>query len=98
MLIPLFFLAFAGTLMVPIQTETPDRVIYDLNKAEALFEDFINKYEKEYENQYEKSFRFEIFKEKLRQVNERNAKANGGAVFGKGFVYCCPFQETNQFI
>lgn len=85
MLLLLFKVAVVGAVVVSQQSELPGRIIYDLEEAESLFEEFIKTYEKEYENETEKSRRLEIFKENLRKVNERHMMPEGSAVFGKGF-------------
>lgn len=88
MLLLILFIALAGTMADPLQIEMPDRIIYDLDEAETLFEEFVKTYRKEYENKCEKSRRLEIFKDNLRDVNKRNARAEESAVFGKSlFVH-----------
>ncbi|XP_045511044.1 serine-repeat antigen protein 5-like [Colias croceus] len=44
---------------------------YDLDQAEEIFQQFIEKYDKSYEG-YEYNTRFEIFKESLKEINELN--------------------------
>ncbi|KAI5632390.1 papain family cysteine protease domain-containing protein [Phthorimaea operculella] len=48
----------------------PSPTLYDLEDAENIFENFINKYNKVYANEQEKQDRFNIFKERLAIVNK----------------------------
>lgn len=86
MLRALLFVAFAGAVVVPMQIKTPEVVVYDLEEADRLFEDFIITYGKEYVNEAEKAWRLQIFKANLREVNERNSVLEFPA-FGKRFSF-----------
>ncbi|KAJ2943500.1 hypothetical protein O0L34_g16607 [Tuta absoluta] len=48
--------------------------LYDVEDAENIFEDFINKYNKEYASEQEKQDRFNIFKEQLAIINKLRVK------------------------
>ncbi|XP_060802597.1 uncharacterized protein LOC106143626 [Amyelois transitella] len=64
--------AFGASFKININgTEKP---IYDLNEADKLFEKFIVDYAREYDSVEEKMMRFEIFKNKLSMINEKNWK------------------------
>ncbi|KAF9787548.1 hypothetical protein SFRURICE_001600 [Spodoptera frugiperda] len=54
---------------------------YDIEDAEYHFEEFIEKFGREYENENEKQYRFKIFVENLKKVNELN-KESDHAVHG----------------
>ncbi|XP_050551730.1 uncharacterized protein LOC118273344 [Spodoptera frugiperda] len=51
---------------------------YDIEDAEYHFEEFIEKFGKEYENENEKQYRFKIFVENLKKVNELNKECDHG--------------------
>lgn len=73
----LFFLTVTLELVVSFAAfDTPH---YDIEQAEQLFEDFILTHGKTYSNQAEKEIRFNLFKNNLKTINEKNSI--GGAVF-----------------
>ncbi|KAL0849604.1 hypothetical protein ABMA28_013863 [Loxostege sticticalis] len=45
---------------------------YDLNLADQLFEEFVVKHNKQYEHEEERQMRFNIFKDNLNLINQRN--------------------------
>ncbi|KAJ2943499.1 hypothetical protein O0L34_g16606 [Tuta absoluta] len=51
--------------------------LYDVEDAENIFEDFINKYNKEYASEQEKQDRFNIFKDNLKRINELRLSEKG---------------------
>ncbi|CAG4972955.1 unnamed protein product [Colias eurytheme] len=52
-----------------------DQDYYDLNNAEAIFEQFNRKFNKDNEND-KSDYRFEVFKQNLAKINELNEKSN----------------------
>ena len=54
---------------------------YALEDAEMHFEQFIQKFERNYADEHEKQARFEIFKGSLEKINRLNQKSKT-AVFG----------------
>ncbi|XP_026331750.1 cysteine proteinase-like [Hyposmocoma kahamanoa] len=56
-------------------------IVFDLNKAEELFEQFIKDYNKVYEDDEDKKVHFEAFKKNLEQINKSNQE-NPDAIFG----------------
>lgn len=49
--------------------------LYDLNKSEVLFNDFVAKYNKVYASDEERAAKYEIFKNNLMVINEKNSKS-----------------------
>lgn len=54
------------------QEERPDKIIYNLDSAKDLFENFVKKYDKKYANKYEFFKRLQIFVESLKRINNLN--------------------------
>lgn len=59
---------------VCVNKANPVGEIYDFDKAEALFEEYIQNFNKEYKDEEEKQNRFEIFKSTLKKINEHNSQ------------------------
>lgn len=59
---------------------TPDKPYYDLTDAENHFAEFVQRYGKKYGNSEEYNKRFEIFKNKLTEINKLNEEND--ATFG----------------
>ncbi|KAI5632392.1 papain family cysteine protease domain-containing protein [Phthorimaea operculella] len=56
--------------------------LYDLEAAEDLFEEFINNHNKEYASEQEKQYRFNVFKENLKKINELRLKKEKATTHG----------------
>lgn len=50
--------------------------LYDLNKADELFNNFVNQYEKVYKNVKDKNKHFRAFQKCLKIINKENVKGN----------------------
>ncbi|KAI5632391.1 papain family cysteine protease domain-containing protein [Phthorimaea operculella] len=66
----LFYFMLLCALALSLAYVQPSPTLYDLEDAENIFENFINKYNKVYANEQEKQDRFNIFKERLAIVNK----------------------------
>ncbi|XP_039754570.1 actinidain-like [Pararge aegeria] len=51
-----------------------ERPVYNIDDAPALFEKFIEDYDREYKDEEEKEVRYQAFLESLKGIIERNAK------------------------
>ncbi|CAK1549628.1 unnamed protein product [Leptosia nina] len=58
-----------------------DQDYYDINNAEEIYEQFIQKYNKEYYEEERSAYRFEVFVDNLKKINELN-KNSDSARFG----------------
>lgn len=56
------------------------RVLYDLDQAHNLFEDFITKHNREYTDDKDRQVHFDNFKQNLKKINDLNK--GDGAVYG----------------
>lgn len=54
-------------------TEELVREFYDLEKAEAVYEEHLKKFPREFKDEEEKKVRFEHFKETLKLINDHNS-------------------------
>lgn len=68
----IFITLIAVALLCFVKCEL-EREIYDLEKAEIIFEDYIKKHNKVYKDETEKKMRFELFKKTLKIINDVNS-------------------------
>ncbi|XP_038218623.1 procathepsin L-like [Zerene cesonia] len=71
-----------------------DQDYYDLNNAKAIFNQFIQKYEKEYDDRID--YHFEVFKQNLQNINKWN-KEKGTKMFGINAFTDLTFEEFSRF-
>ncbi|XP_049871608.1 uncharacterized protein LOC126370667 [Pectinophora gossypiella] len=77
--IKLGFLMFLYQVNARIPDMGPEKVYFNLEEAEELFKDFIEKFDKYYDKE-EYAARLEVFKDNLHDINKRNEEHE--AVFG----------------
>ncbi|KAL0895151.1 hypothetical protein ABMA27_013602 [Loxostege sticticalis] len=77
----MFSLVFLLCCVGALVSSAPQKPFYNIEDAVSLFEDFIKTYNKEYTSEVEKQARYEIFKNNLEDINERNQNSKS-AVFG----------------
>ncbi|KAI5651722.1 cathepsin propeptide inhibitor domain (I29) domain-containing protein [Phthorimaea operculella] len=57
-------------------------ILYDLNQAQELFEQFIKQYNREYKDDEDKRIHYEAFVKNLEKINQLNSQPNQTATFG----------------
>lgn len=67
----LLFLIVAATICF-VEADVLVREVFDIDKADHIFEEYIKNFSKEYKDEKEKQARFEIFKKTLIKINEIN--------------------------
>ncbi|KAJ2945896.1 hypothetical protein O0L34_g4804 [Tuta absoluta] len=78
-----FTLLALVTIVVQTQSSQSTRPYYDLTKAPAYFDEFVQKYNKKYNNSVDFSHAYLNFVENLKTINSRNMEAEeyGDEVF-----------------
>ncbi|RVE49205.1 hypothetical protein evm_006097 [Chilo suppressalis] len=69
-------LPFCLLLVSLLAAQSQAKVFFKPEEAESLFEEFIDNFNKYYSNEEEKTFRFNVFKENLKKINDRNARSS----------------------
>ncbi|XP_026753470.2 uncharacterized protein LOC113513681 [Galleria mellonella] len=77
-------------------SKLPDKILYDVNQAETLFDQFMQTYDKQYTSKEEKQKKLNVFKENLQIINEKNAEQSL-AVFGITQFIDLTAEEFRQF-